>query len=116
MRYIVAAPNGIKRGSDGETWRCGQYIGPSGFPVKLWRALLDEGAVKPVEDNVPTVVTKPPDAVTEPQQGAIYATPTAVARAAENDVDLAEVTGSGRGGRITAADVDLVLHEREGGA
>ncbi len=48
----------------------------------------------------------PPEAELLPDADAIYASPAARRRAREQGTDLTQITGSGRGGRITLDDVD----------
>ncbi len=95
-RYQVSSRDGIKRQATGESWPCGAYISPHNWPKPLWEALLEEGAIVEIASDVQVV----------------DATSAAVARAAENDVKLSDVPGTGKDGRILASDVDEYIKAR----
>ena len=94
-------------GTVGETYACGELIG--------W--FLDEGEAAP---GAPTTAATPathvavvastvaPSAATTPARSGqrLFASPHARRLAAERDIDLSTVTGTGPNGRIVAADLD----------
>lgn len=95
MRYQVVAKDGIKVGSTGDQWQCGSYISDRALPRKLFKALLDEGAIVAIGEDEPV----------------IDATPTAVARSAEHGIALKDVLGTGKDGRVLASDVDAYIQD-----
>lgn len=79
----------------GKSWQKGGRIGDGELPTSLCNAMLKEGVIAPA----PGIE--------------IDATNAAVVLAVEGNVDLANVEGTGRGGRITKADVERVVEEAQ---
>lgn len=112
MGYIVTNPDGLQFGHLGKAFRYGATIGRNQLPADLVEKLLAEGAIK---ENAGIAVETPgtPEAAIEEQQRPA-ATNSAVAFAAAHEVDLLAIEGSGRGGRVTLADVRAVVEATDG--
>ena len=87
---------------------------PSPAAGTVSRILVDEGKLVPV--GTPLVVIGTGEAVDRPAEptARVQATPLVRRIAAELGVDLATVTGSGPGGRVTEDDVRAASEPREG--
>lgn len=94
-RYQVVKIDGIKQLATGQSWPCGAWLGEHALPPKMLDDCVREGAVKKYASDTRIV----------------DATPTAVARAAESDIDLAKVLGTGKDARVLASDVDAYMRE-----
>jgi pyruvate dehydrogenase E2 component (dihydrolipoamide acetyltransferase) len=69
-------------------------------------AAVETAAV--AEDSADSTPPAPPPAADAPSDGPVYASPAVRRLARERGIDLAAVTGTGRKGRITKADVETV--------
>jgi pyruvate dehydrogenase E2 component (dihydrolipoamide acetyltransferase) len=86
-------------------------VGPAGADVEAYAASLDHdaSAAAPAPDTATQAAAahSPAPPPTQPTAGErLFASPAARRRAAELGLDLATVGGSGKGGRIKAADVE----------
>jgi len=112
MGYIVTNPDGLQFGHLGKAFRCGATLGEGQLSSDLIERLLAEGAIR---RNARALKEPPgtPEAAIEVQQQPA-ATQSAVAFAAAHDLDLDAITGSGRGGKITLADVRAAVEASDG--
>lgn len=98
-------------------WKAGQEdaLQAAGFPVAMKERKAATGQIEYAPVEVPEPVSPPPAPKGEPPAAdePPNATDGAVQLAEAEGVDLAEVTGTGSGGRITKGDVEAFLKSRE---
>jgi len=97
-------------------------VAPVGTALRvesLMGYILQDGEAIPAPTNTPVVSqvrtsvhVSPPDNLAVPSGGALRATPVAKRIAAQHNIDLQQVKGSGPGGRIVEADIQALIENR----
>lgn len=102
MAYIVKAPDGIKMMATGLHIPHAARISGGNIPPHIRTKLIEAGLLVEIDDNTPEPEPeKKPDATDSAQELALA-----------NDVDLADVVGTGKDGRITVGDVREAIANR----
>ncbi len=92
---------------EGQTVRAGTLLAVVGKPGE---AIPENGhGVSPVESPAPSAKV---EAGARPSRETGFVSPVVARMAAEHDVDLSQVTGTGQGGRVTKKDLQAFLEKR----
>ncbi|MDL1900092.1 2-oxo acid dehydrogenase subunit E2 [Anaerolineae bacterium CFX9] len=89
-----------------------QILVPEGTTVEHGTPLALIGAEDESAEPAPAAVPPAPNGSHQPASPAGHVTPVVARMAADHQIDLAQIAGTGRGGRVTKKDVEAYLAER----